>query len=39
LGVYLPIFLSAGIGGMVALYYVLLVMGPLYNLLYQLSLP
>ena len=39
LGQYLPIFVSAGIGGIVALYYVLLVMAPFYNLLYQLSAP
>ncbi|MEX0820423.1 MAG: type II secretion system F family protein [Pirellulaceae bacterium] len=39
LTIYLPIMLSAGVGGMIALLYVLIVMAPFYNLLYQLSLP
>jgi type II secretory pathway component PulF len=37
LSVYLPIFLSAGIGGGVVLSYVVFVMAPFYNLLYALS--
>lgn len=37
LGIYLPIFLSAGIGGGVVLLYVLLVLAPFYNLLYELG--
>lgn len=39
LGIYLPIFLSAAVGAVVAAYYVLLVMAPFYFLLYQLSQP
>lgn len=37
LSVYLPIILSAVLGGSVALFYVLLVMAPFYNLIYELS--
>ena len=37
--VYLPIILAAGVGGTIAFLYVLIVMAPFYNLLYQLSLP
>jgi type II secretory pathway component PulF len=36
---YLPIILSAGVGGTIALFYVLIVLAPFYNLLYQVSLP
>ena len=36
LGLYVPMLLSAAVGGVVALYYVLVVMAPFYNLLYQL---
>jgi general secretion pathway protein F len=39
LTIYLPILLSAGVGGTIAMLYVLIVMAPFYNLLYQLSLP
>ena len=39
LTIYLPIILSAGVGGTIALGYVLIVMAPFYNLLYQMSLP
>lgn len=39
LTLYLPIVLSAGVGGSIALFYVLVVMAPFYHLLYQLSLP
>ena len=39
LTIYLPIFLSAGVGGTIAMLYVLIVMAPFYNLLFQLSLP
>ena len=39
LTIYLPMLLSAGIGGVIALLYVLLVMAPFYNLLFQLSMP
>ena len=39
LTIYLPIMLSAGVGGTIAMLYVLLVMGPFCHLLYQLSLP
>lgn len=39
LTVYLPIILSAGVGGTIAAMYVFVVMAPFYNLLYQLSLP
>jgi general secretion pathway protein F len=39
LTMYLPIFLSAGVGGTIAIAYVLLVMAPFYHLLYQFSLP
>ncbi|MEO8494096.1 MAG: type II secretion system F family protein [Planctomycetota bacterium] len=39
LTLYLPIILSAGVGGTIALLYVLIVMAPFYNLLTQLSLP
>lgn len=39
LTIYLPIILSAGVGGTIAILYVLIVMAPFYNLLYQLSLP
>lgn len=39
LTVYLPIVLSAGVGGTIAFLYVLIVMAPFYNLLYQLSNP
>jgi general secretion pathway protein F len=38
LTLYLPIILSAGIGGSIALFYVLVVMMPFCNLLYRLSL-
>jgi general secretion pathway protein F len=37
LSVYLPIFLSAGIGGVVVLAYVVFVMAPFYNLLFAVS--
>jgi len=37
LSIFLPIILSAGIGGTIALFYVLLVLAPFYNLLYELS--
>ena len=36
---YLPIILSAGVGGTIAILYIFIVMAPFYNLLYQLSLP
>jgi len=39
LTIYLPIILSAGVGGTIAILYVLIVMAPFYNLLFQLSLP
>lgn len=39
LTIYLPIILSAGVGGTIAMLYVLIVMAPFCNLLYQLSLP
>jgi type II secretory pathway component PulF len=39
LGTYLPIFLSAFVGGAISLYYVLLTMSPFYYLLYQLGQP
>lgn len=39
LTVYLPIILSAGVGGTIAMLYVLIVMAPFYNLLFQLSGP
>ncbi len=39
LTIYLPIILSAGVGGTIAFLYVLIVMAPFYNLLNQLSLP
>jgi type II secretory pathway component PulF len=39
LGVYLPVIVSAGIGGVVALFYVLLVLAPFYNLLFQFCRP
>jgi general secretion pathway protein F len=39
LTIYLPIMLSAGVGGTIAMVYVLIVMAPFCNLLYQLSLP
>jgi general secretion pathway protein F len=37
LSIYLPIFLSAAIGGSITLFYVLLVLAPFYNLIYALS--
>jgi hypothetical protein len=37
LGIYLPIFLSAGVGGTVVLMYVVLSLAPFYNLLFELS--
>jgi general secretion pathway protein F len=37
LGVYVPIILSAGVGGLVALFYGLTTLAPLYQLLYQFS--
>jgi general secretion pathway protein F len=39
LGTYLPIFLSAFIGGVIALYYAVHTMAPLYYLMYQLGQP
>lgn len=39
LTIYLPIILSAGVGGTIAMLYVLIVMAPFCNLLFQLSLP
>ncbi len=39
LTVYLPIILSAGVGGTIAFLYAMLVMAPFYNLLFQLSAP
>ena len=39
LTVVLPITLSAGVGGAIAFFYVLMVMAPFYHLLTQLSLP
>ncbi|MGE0760153.1 MAG: type II secretion system F family protein, partial [Pirellulaceae bacterium] len=39
LGTFLPIFLSAILGGIVALYFVCLTLGPFYFVLYQLALP
>lgn len=39
LTVYLPIILSAGVGGTIAFAYAMLVMAPFYNLLFQLSMP
>jgi type II secretory pathway component PulF len=37
LSVYLPILLSAFIGGSITLFYVLLVLTPFYNLIYELT--
>jgi general secretion pathway protein F len=37
LGLYMPIFLSAGIGGLIVLFYALSVLAPFYNLLVELS--
>lgn len=37
LGVYLPIFVSAAVGGVITLYCALLVFAPFYHLLYQLG--
>jgi general secretion pathway protein F len=39
LGTYVPIFLSAIVGGAIALYYVVLTMAPFYYLLYELGQP
>ncbi len=39
LTIYLPIVLSAGVGGFIAFMYVMIMMSPFYNLLNQLSLP
>jgi hypothetical protein len=39
LGTYLPIFLSAFLGGGIAAYYVALNLAPFYYLLYQLGQP
>ena len=39
LGTYLPILLGATVGGLIALYYVLLIMAPFYYLLHQLAKP
>ncbi|MBC8353044.1 MAG: type II secretion system F family protein [Planctomycetes bacterium] len=39
LTIYLPIILSAGVGGTIAALYVFIVMAPFYNLLFKLSLP
>jgi general secretion pathway protein F len=39
LGTYLPIFISAIVGGMIGLYYVVLTMAPVYYLMVQLGAP
>jgi len=37
LGLYLPILMSAGVGGLAALFYGLLIFAPVYHVLYQLG--